>query len=251
MRRNRMGTVLVLLVFLTAGCAASSPRVTSVQTSSESVQEKARYQGPRARLAVAEFECESKNCSRKMGRSLATMLTTSLARSSRFVVLEREQLEAIKKEIQLGESDWSRKDQPPPRGLLEGADILIKGSVTGFRSSAHGGEEAGGVILPRSIPWIGGARIERENAWIQVDLRLVDVRTGRIVNATRVEGTAQDFEVDGLGGAIVDDLILVGYFERFDNTPFEKALAVLIDRGVQEIVRLTPESYYREQGSSG
>jgi len=127
----RYGLFLVILSFLLYACG---PEIsTTVQTQGPTVQEVLTYQGPKARIAVANFTCKAAKCSWEIGEGLSDMLATSLFRTGRFIVLERgEGLRAIKEEIDLGQSGYVQAGKAPQMGLLEGADILVMGAITAF-----------------------------------------------------------------------------------------------------------------------
>ncbi|RLA84406.1 MAG: hypothetical protein DRG40_05840 [Deltaproteobacteria bacterium] len=236
---------LIVLLMIAGLIAACGPEIsTNVQTSGPTVQQALTYQGPKARIAVASFKCKAAKCTGEIGDGLADMLATSLFRTGRFVVLERgEGLEAIKEELNLGQSGYVQAGKAPQIGLMEGADILVLGSITAFEPKASGIGGAG-VVLP--LPGGVGMAVGKEDAYIAADIRLVDVRTGRVINATRVEGKASSWRVGGMGGGPVGgNVILGGALGVYKNTPMEKAIMVMLDNAVQAIAQMVPESYYR------
>ncbi|RLA81068.1 MAG: hypothetical protein DRG33_01215 [Deltaproteobacteria bacterium] len=235
--------VLIGLLGLLAACG---PEIsTNVQSSGPTVQEVITYEGPKARIAVASFKCKAAKCSSEIGEGLADMLATSLFKTGRFIVLERgEGLRAIQEELNLAQSGYVQAEKAPQMGLMEGADILVLGAITAFEPEASG-IGGGGLVIPFSVPMIGGAAASKKDAYIAADIRLVDVRTGRVINATRVEGKATSWRVGGLGGAIAGTVAFGGALGAFKNTPMEKAIMVMLDNAVQAIAKMVPESYYR------
>ncbi|GAX87066.1 conserved hypothetical protein [Lebetimonas natsushimae] len=225
---------LPILFFL--GCGEIT---TNVSTSGQNINEIAKYHGPKARIAVASFKCKAAKCNGEIGTGIADMLTTALFNSGRFIVLERgEGLEAIEKEYNLG----TVRNRPTKN--LEGADILVVGAITAFEPKA-GGIGAGGIVIPSGVPFIGGIKFGKNEAYIAADIRLIDTRTGRIINATRVEGQASKWNIGGLGGAYTRGAILGGGLSVYKNTPMEKAIRVMIDNAVKAISKLVPDNYYR------
>ncbi len=228
-----------LLLFYACGPEIS----TTVQTQGPTVQEVLTYQGPKARIAVASFKCKAAKCSGEIGEGLADMLATALFRTGRFIVLERgEGLRAIQEELQLGQSGYVQAGKAPQMGLMEGADILVIGAITAFEPKASG-IGGGGLIVP--LPGFGGAAVGKKEAYIAADIRLVDVRTGRVINATRVEGKASSWKVGVIGGGVVGTVGLGGALGAYKNTPMEKAIQVMLDNAVRAIAQMVPESYYR------
>ena len=228
---------LLLPVFYFLGCGGVT---TNVSTSKQNVNEVVKYKGPKARIAVASFKCKAAKCNGQIGSGISDMLTTALFKTGKFIVVERsgEGLGAIEKELSLNTS------MNRPSRNLEGADILVVGAITAFEPKA-GGITAGGIVVPRGVPFLGGMKFGKNEAYIAADIRLIDVRTGRIINATTVEGRASKWSVGGLGGGVTSSIALGGGLSVYKNTPMEKAIRVMIDNAVKEISKLVPENYYR------
>jgi len=228
--------LLLMPVLFFIGCGEIA---TNVSTSNQNINEIVKYKGPKARIAVASFKCKAAKCNGQIGSGIADMLTTALFNSGKFIVLERgEGLEAIEREYNLG----TIRNRPTRN--LEGADILVVGAITAFEPKA-GGIGAGGIVIPRGVPFIGGVKFGKNEAYIAADIRLIDIRTGRIINATKVEGRASKWNIGGLGGAFVGSVALGGGLNMYKNTPMEKAVRVMIENAVKEISKLVPENYYR------
>ncbi len=197
------------------------------------------YNGPKARIAVARFDVKAAKAPGEIGDGLAEMLTTALFNTNRFIVLERQDLKDILKEQDLGASGRVRPETAAPIGQVEGAELLVYGAVTAFEPHYRGG--GAGVIVPGLNVGLGGGA---KQAYMAIDLRLVDTRTSRIVAATTVEGHSTDY------GAIVGAIIGGGRTRMpiglggWANTPMEKAIRVCIQKAVDFIVSRTPPNYY-------
>ncbi len=233
---------LVFSSILLASCGAGV--TTNVKTTEKSVTEVVKYEGPKARIAVASFECKAAKCYGQIGEGVRDMLVDALFRSGRFIVLERgEGLSAIKEELNLAESGLVQKEKAPEKGKLEGADILVVGSIIAFEPEA-GGLKGGVGGLLKGVPLIGGITAGLKEAYIAANIRLIDVRTGRVINSTIVEGKASSFKVGGFGAGILG-IPLAGGLSQYKNTPMEKAVMVMLDNAVKKISELVPENYYR------
>lgn len=232
---------LLSLMFSIYGCG---PEIsTTVQTTGPTVQEVLTYQGPKARIAVGRFTCKAAKCNYEIGEGLADMLATALFRTGRFIVLERgEGLKAIQEELELAQSGYVEAGKGPKIGLMEGADILVMGAITAFEPEASG-VLGGGVVIP--LPGGVGAVVGKKDAYIAADIRLVDVRTGRVINATRVEGKASSWKVGGMAGGLLGTVVLGGGLSVYKNTPMEKAVMVMLENAIQAISQMVPQSYYR------
>jgi curli biogenesis system outer membrane secretion channel CsgG len=212
---------------------------TNVTTSSKNANDITKYNGPKARVAVASFKCKAAKCNGSIGSGIADMLTTELVKTGKFIVLERgEGLNAIEREYNLN-TQLNR-----PSRNLEGADVLIVGAITAFEPKASG-TGIGGIVVPKGIPFVGGIKLGKNEAYIAVDLRLIDLRTGRIIAATTVEGKTSDWKIGGMGGGVTSFGIVGGGLSTYKNTPMEKAVRVMIAKAVKSIEKLLPENYYR------
>jgi len=237
---------LWLMPLMAMFIAACGPEIRSnVKTGGPTVQQAITYHGPKARIAIASFKCKAAKCYGEIGDGVSDMLSTALFQSGRFIVLERgEGLQAIQQELNLAQSGYVNQQQAPQKGLMEGADILVIGAITAFEPHASG-IGGGGVAVPLNVPLIGGIAASKKEAYIAADIRLVDVRTGRVINATKVEGKASSWKVGGLGGTMVGSVALGAGLSAYKNTPMEKAVRVMIDNAVKAISQLVPENYYR------
>ena len=115
-----------------------------------------------------------------------------------------------------------------------GADIAIIAAITAFEPYAS--STAGNI----NLPLVGGIAVGQGEAYVAADLRLVDIRTRRIISVSKVEGLASRFDGNLFGGRILGGVVIYGY----KNTPMEKAIAELIDSAVLDIVNKLPSEYY-------
>ncbi len=239
---------LVALSLLLAGCPAGTTtnvRENSGRNMADVAAE--RYDGPKARIAVARFEnktADSRNWySPSIGDGMADMLTTALVNSGRYIVLERDSLDTVLGEQDLGASGRVRGDTAAAIGEIEGAELLVVAAVTEFMENAGGTQGAvGGGSLGRALGAIaGGSR----SAHMAIDLRVVDATTSRILAATSVEGEARDFNLAGALGGATGTVGLAGGLSSWKNTPREKALRDVIHGAVDYVISVTPAEMMR------
>lgn len=171
---------------------------------------------------------------------MAEQLATALINSNRFIVLERQILQDVLKEQDLGAAGRIRSDTAAPLGEVEGAELLVIGAVTEFEGAASGGGGDLGGFGEVLSALAGGLK----RAHMAIDLRLIDTRTSRILAATSVEGKATDVSLAALAGGYTGDSALAGALGGWKNTPTEKALRICIEHAVQFVVSKTPETYY-------
>lgn len=240
------------LLLVTAGAGAETKtRVRDTGGPSIAEAQAADYNGPQARIAVARFENKSADARNwwnpEIGDGMADMLTTALFNSGRFIVLERQSIDDVLNEQDLGASGRVRQDTAAAIGEIEGAEILVVAAVTEFDDNSGGtrgglGGFGGGVLGAIA----GGVK----KAHMAIDLRLIDARTSRVLAATSVEGEAKDFNVGGALGGYTGRVGLGGALQTWKNTPKEKALRQVIETAVDFVITRTPNQYYHQGGNS-
>ncbi|GMT47204.1 MAG: hypothetical protein IEMM0007_0770 [bacterium] len=234
--------MFVILALFISSCVSTTAEVQQ-QPAAPTLQQTPAYNGPKARITVARIKCKAARCSGAIGDGLRDMLISGLFKTNRFVLLGgREELKAIKEEIDLARSGYAKKGEAPQAGGWESADIIILGSITAFEPKAGGVGIGAGGLLPGVL---GGIRFGKDDAYISMDLRIIDVRTRRIINTTTVDGKASSFRVGGLGFGWGGVGILGAGLSVYKNTPMEKAVRVMVGKAVNFIISQTPESYYR------
>lgn len=254
---GRTGAWLLALGFALSGCAelqgvaGQRREATSEQTGPTIAGAQAEaYNGPKARIAVKDFEdkmSSSGHYRAEYGRGMRDMLTTALFQTNRYIVLEREKLGAVMDELKQGASDLFRKEATVPLGELEGAELLITAAITGFDPGTSGGTTTLGGLIPGALGQIlGGVGFGFSKASLVMDLRVIEVRTGRVVAATSAQGEATAFamSLSGLGGP------MGGSLGGFAKTPMETAVREMIQKAVEFVVTKTPQSYYRHSDTA-
>ncbi len=244
---------LIALVVFTAGvtgCVTPSPsaRVQSTGGPDIGTARAEAYHGPKAAIAVADFEDKTVGVGEyrpAYGRGMADMLLTSLFNTNRFIVLEREKLDAIVYEQDLGASGRLRQDTAAPIGEIEGAQLLVIAAVTGFDPGVAGtsgsASQRGGLLGLGRDTRLGQIMGGYQRAHLALDLRIVDTATGRILAATSVEGSAHSFD---LGGSILGTTA-GGALSTYARTPMEQAIRKAIDEATGFVARQTPADFYR------
>ncbi|MEN1729209.1 MAG: CsgG/HfaB family protein, partial [Pseudomonadota bacterium] len=136
-------------------------------------------------LGVAEFKNESGAgwWGGGVGWDLSGMLANELASTGAFRIVERSNLEAVLNEQDLGASGRVRPDTAARIGELTGAGHVVLGTITAYDEQTR---STGGGISFRGIG-IGGRKTE---AYLAVDLRVVNSNTGEIEFVRTIEGRA-------------------------------------------------------------
>jgi len=265
---SRAGLVLVVLTLV--GCATTA-EVTKGGGATIGAAQAEKYDGPKARITVGAIVDKTGDADKKgslryqlgvlrrrssspesfhtenVVGGIRDLVTTALFQSNRFIVLERDTIGDALVEQEFSTSGKVGEASRIPIGQVEGAELLVVGALTGFDAGAAGG---GGFPIP--IPINRGRDfvvldVEIRKSHVAMDLRVIDVRTGRIVSTVAVEGSARKFGA-GLsgfartrhGGMVRIPTLLRG----FANTPVEKAISEMVDAAVTHVVEKTPLVYF-------
>lgn len=235
--------ILTVPFFLLVACA---PQAT-VQTGDQIAQELdlPPYDGPPAHIAVGP--CENRtggsgtftigdtriSLDDEIGRGMGDMLVSALANTGRFAVVEAnpEVIEALERQRAL-------------RGVSEGtaglasAELMVTCGVTEFEPDASGiGGGAANVVGRTLAGLVGGTSTSR----VGIDIRLVDVSTGLVLNAFTVRGEARNVTMGGLAARRFGP---AGALGGFSNTPIEEAVRIALLEAVKEIAVRTPDDYF-------
>ncbi|MBF0118197.1 MAG: hypothetical protein HQK79_05125 [Desulfobacterales bacterium] len=177
------------------------------------------------RIAVVDFENKSQHGGWELGGGAADMLSTELVKTGKFSVMERQQLEALLKEQNLGSSGAVDPATAAKIGKLIGVAYIITGAVTEYGQSEVGG---GG----------GGVNVKKKGYHATVDIRMVNVTTGEIVfadSASHSQGSLS-INVFGYGGG-----------ENYD----EKKATEVMREAIKKLAAKITSAPMQTQASSG
>ncbi len=213
-----MTSAAALSLVLLAGCYT-----TEIRKEEESVQpgwSTSRAPLPlaeRKKMAVIDFEDQTDYGHGRIGRSAAAVLTTYLDRSGQFALYEREKLNQIADEQQLAGTAKVNAGAAAEVGKKAGVDMVVIGTVSSF-----------GYRSRRSQGCIFSAKTFQE-AEAVVDVRLVDVATGRIITSESGRGVVavSANQVMGFGAS-------AGYDETMAGNALRAAISKFVDKLIDQ-----------------
>jgi len=166
-------------------------------------------------VGVAEFKNETSAgwWSGGVGNELSGMLSNELSSTDKFRVVERSKLGPVLEEQDLGASGRVSKSSAAKIGKLTGAQYLVFGTVSAYEEKTSGG--GGGLSFGGFS--VGG---RKDEAYIAVDVRVVDTTTGEVVHTRTVEARSTSY---GLHGGVYRGGF-GGNLGKYENTPAGKAI---------------------------
>ncbi len=158
------------------------------------------------RLGVLRFTNDTSAgwWSSSVGRDLQDMLIAELAAMKSFRVLERKELDAVVGEQDLGRTGRINKETRSKLGNITGAQYLVAGTVSAFENRTS---DTGGGFSFKGVS-IGG---KKSDAYMAVDLKVIDVETGEIADIRTVEATSKSGGMSlglhkwGVGGSLAKE----------------------------------------------
>ena len=159
-------------------------------------------------IAVAPITSTAGATSWISGEAIQAQLISELTKTGRYRVVERENIQGILGEQDLGTAGRTRKGSGPATGDLEGAQLMIKGVITDAEEeSSKGGRGAfGGFSL-------GGKKTVYR---VTMDFRIYDMQTSLILDTATV--TAEQVKKKKGGGLRIGKLSLGGEKSKGDTT---------------------------------
>lgn len=208
-----------LLIILLTGCASlkSITQPASINKPA-GIAVLPPYSGPKAKIAVPDFEVKVAKAGGEIGSGLREMLIGALINSARFKVVERQ------------------------AGI---ADLIISATVIEFAPQASGGRAGvggGGGAGSGRLGGLLGTSLNK--AHIALDIRITDAWTSKVINARRVQGQASDISGDNTGG-FFGALAKGNALSIYVHTPMEKAIQVCMVETVRYISGAVPTDYYK------
>jgi curli biogenesis system outer membrane secretion channel CsgG len=199
-----------LLSFVAFGCTTQQ-KVVSIEPQVQEIQND--VQSLKRKVAIARFSNETQYAkgifydkdNDPIGKQAVDILSTKLASTNKFILLERQDMDAVLEELKIAGNEGYQK---------VGADYLIVGSVTEF-----GRKNVGDVNA--------FSRSKTQTVQAGVSIRLIDVSTGQIIYSEEAKGEAETTNKTVMG---------LGERTDYDATLGDKAISAAISKLVENII---------------
>ena len=207
MKRNLIGIALLLVTLY----AVAQKEVVRVESQVQQINNEKHFL--KRKVAIARFSNETEYAkglfydkeNDPLGKQAVDILSTKLAASDKFILLERSDLDKIMEEMKIAGKDDFQK---------VGADYLIVGSITEFGRKTEGEVK----VFSRSKSQIVQAG---------VSIRLIDVTTGLIIYSEEAKGEAETTNKTVMG---------LGEKTDYDATLSDKAISAAISKLVENVI---------------
>ncbi|MDK2978151.1 MAG: hypothetical protein PWP52_865 [Bacteroidales bacterium] len=207
MKKNLLGLAICLIAF----SCTTQQKVVQVEPQVQEI--KKEEQVLKRKVAIARFSNETQYAkgvfydkeNDPIGKQALDILSTKLAASDKFILLERQDMDKIEEELKIAGNEGLQK---------VGADYLIIGSVTEF-----GRKNVGDVNA--------FSRTKTQTVQAGVSIRLVDVSTGQIIYSEEAKGEATTTNQTVMG---------LGERTDYDATLSDKAISAAISKLVENII---------------
>jgi curli biogenesis system outer membrane secretion channel CsgG len=217
MKKYQLVISIIVASSILTGCATTSPNVVKVEKPTvvkPKLVVKNEEPSLKRKVAIARFGNEAQYGKSKLfgvdnsyvaEKQATDVLSAKLANSGKFILLERNDINLINKEVK----DYNLES------LKIGSDYLIVGSVTEFGRKNMSDT---GVF----------SRSKIQTAYAKVSVRLIDVKTGQIIFAQEGAGEAKSEAGTAFG---------VGKHVGYDSTLNDKAISTAISSVVDGIMQ--------------
>lgn len=164
-----------------------------------------------------------------IGEGVRDMMTSALQTTGCFEILDRESMDEIAKELALA----GKKIETPE------ADYLVSGAITQIELEKKSSSIGGGFI-----PIIGSIGRTTEKAAVSMDLRLVSVKSAKVLGSKTVQSTTENssFGVGGVGLGSIGGAGMLGFGDGFSSLKGTNLEAVARDAVWQATVYLVSEA---------
>lgn len=158
-------------------------------------------------VAVVDFDTEALHSGwhyswswANLGRAAADNLANQLFKTGRFRIIERQQLDKVLAEQNLGASGRVDPSTAARLGKILGVQLVVVGSVSEFDVAEHSGRLPGGLI--KGLPSMGASVVKGK---AQLAARLVDTTTAEILGAYEGKGSYTFGKGDFKGASLGTD----------------------------------------------
>src|SRR5208282_5219665 len=210
MKQSQNLLFVTALVSLSACSSAHNTRMTQATSANVTGKVDSRYTGPKRRVGVVDFVDKTAYAGR-LGTAASDILITELTKTGKFIVVDRDKLDKLITEQQLGISGAIDPNTAAKMGKILGLNAIVTGSISQFGVSTTGAD----YLLFQDKKQVADAT---------VDIRVVDTETGQVLYADSGEGKSTSANAQFLGMGTRG-----GYNETIEGEALRAAISQLVE----------------------
>ncbi|MBN1384617.1 MAG: hypothetical protein JW983_07055 [Elusimicrobia bacterium] len=172
---------------------------------------------PKKKISVIDFENKTAYGQRRLGTAASDILMTELGKSGKFILIERAKLNKVLEEQKLQTTGLIDSHTVSKAGKILGLDAVVVGAVSQFGIKKGGSN----YLLTQS---------KSQVAECTVDIRVIEVETGKILYIDSGKGVAKSSKGSFLGMGTKG-----AYDETIEGESLRAAIAKFVDNIVFQV----------------
>jgi curli biogenesis system outer membrane secretion channel CsgG len=199
------------------GLGACAPTTTVKQKETMTIEQPKGIVALKRRIGVVDFDNKTTYGANRLGTSASDILITELAKSGKFIVVERDKMNTIMSEQKLGMTGAIDPTTAAKVGKILGLNAIVTGAISQFGEETEGSE----YLITQSKSQI---------VKCTVDIRVVDAETGQVLYADSGSGLSKKHSggVFGLGTR-------AGYDETLEGEALRAAIVKFVNNIVEQV----------------
>ena len=157
--------------------------------------------------------------------------------TGRFRLVERQMLDEVFKEQDLGESGRMARPSAAKVGNVLGAQYMMKVVVTDYEEDVSTRRDGGVVGVLSKAAGLGAVNVTKRESRVGMSFRLIDAETSELLFTKQIETFISESNRAFGGGIGGGGVAAIGLFTRYLKTPLGQAIIAGINKGVYELVK--------------
>lgn len=195
------------------------------------------YSGPQSRVMVLPIENLAAR-RRVSVNEIEAIVIDVINQTNRFRLVERQVLNSVLGEQDLGESGRLATPSAARIGKVLGAQYMMKVVITDYEENVSGGSGGGiGGVLKKAAA-VGGVGISKSESRVGMAFRLIDAETSEVLFSKQIDSRIKKSGLKVGGGLLFGRRAFGGaVFSKYAKTPIGQAVIAGVNKGVFELVK--------------